>query len=203
MKKKITPKILVVCVATVALSGLAITTFAADKLVVKDPLGTTDVFKVGDDGSMYTKNQIKVGIQESLAQFHTAVTGVPATFVVERLDGVFAEFLNGTTASLFSFENGGAFWIAEGSADRVPGSGWSPTAGTAHLVVESGGNIGVGTKTPNSKFQVVDGYVQLDTTTGAPPAEDCLYTADYGRMKVDPTGTGTLWICSEAGWTGI
>lgn len=43
-------------------------------------------------------------------------------------------------------------------------------------------------------------YVQLDTVAGSPPPSDCDGVGDYGKMKVDPAGNGTLWICVENGW---
>lgn len=43
-------------------------------------------------------------------------------------------------------------------------------------------------------------YVQLDTVAGSPPPSDCAGAGDYGKMKVDPAGNGTLWICVENGW---
>lgn len=59
------------------------------------------------------------------------------------------------------------------------------------------GNVGVGTSTPASALQV-NGYVQLATTTVAPPGVDCDEAAEAGRMKFNST-TGTLYICSGAG----
>ena len=46
----------------------------------------------------------------------------------------------------------------------------------------------------------VSGYMQLDTTSGAPPTMDCNAAAQYGRMKLDPA-TGNLWVCASSGWT--
>jgi hypothetical protein len=60
------------------------------------------------------------------------------------------------------------------------------------------GNVGIGTATPQSTLQV-NGYIQLSTVTGAPPAADCDAVAELGRMKVDPVGFN-LYICTSAGW---
>ncbi len=61
------------------------------------------------------------------------------------------------------------------------------------------GNVGIGTSTPNSKLQV-NGYIQLDTVSSAPPAADCDAASEEGRMKFDPT-SDVLYICSGAsGW---
>ena len=44
----------------------------------------------------------------------------------------------------------------------------------------------------------IQGYTQIATTSGSPPAADC-NSSVYGRMKVDPS-TGRLWICVSGGW---
>jgi hypothetical protein len=67
-------------------------------------------------------------------------------------------------------------------------------------LAEEGGNVGVGTRNPQSALQVV-GYTQLDVTIGVPPAADCDDAAERGRMKVDSVG-GSLYICVDAGWVG-
>lgn len=66
------------------------------------------------------------------------------------------------------------------------------------LSIEPSGDIGVGTKTPQSALQIV-GYTQLDLTAGAPPAADCDHASERGRMKVD-SGAGLLYVCVDAGW---
>lgn len=59
------------------------------------------------------------------------------------------------------------------------------------------GNVGVGTATPQSALHV-SGYLQLDLTSGAPPATDCS-SARRGRMKVD-SAAGVIYVCVDAGW---
>jgi hypothetical protein len=70
--------------------------------------------------------------------------------------------------------------------------------GTERMRIDSAGNLGIGTTTPQSTLQV-NGYVQLALTTGAPPAADCDAASEYGRMKVDATGN-KLYICTSTGW---
>ncbi len=68
------------------------------------------------------------------------------------------------------------------------------------LVVNSAGNVGVGTTNPQSSLQV-NGYIQLALTTGLPAAADCDAAAEYGRMKVDAAaGVARLYICTADGW---
>jgi hypothetical protein len=66
------------------------------------------------------------------------------------------------------------------------------------LSIEPSGDVGIGTKTPESALQVV-GYAQLDLTSGAPPAADCDQASERGRMKVD-SAAGSLYVCVDAGW---
>lgn len=48
-------------------------------------------------------------------------------------------------------------------------------------------------------LRLEDGYVQLDTVAGAPPAQDCDDASERGRMVTDPV-TGDLWVCANTGW---
>jgi len=64
--------------------------------------------------------------------------------------------------------------------------------------ITSSGNVGIGTTNPQSALQV-NGYIQLATTPGAPPAADCDQVAEYGQMKVDAISV-KLYICTSAGW---
>jgi hypothetical protein len=70
--------------------------------------------------------------------------------------------------------------------------------GSERMRINSAGNVGIGTSTPQSALQV-NGYVQLALTAGAPPAVDCDNVAEYGRMKVDATGN-KLYVCTSTGW---
>jgi hypothetical protein len=60
------------------------------------------------------------------------------------------------------------------------------------------GKVGVGTTTPQSVLQI-EGYVQLDTLTSAPPAADCDEASERGRMMVD-IANDLLYICTNSGW---
>ncbi len=63
-------------------------------------------------------------------------------------------------------------------------------------------NVGVRTPDPQSSLQI-GGYLQLDLTSGAPPAADCASSAHYGRMMVDAVSQ-SLYICvaTNGGSTG-
>jgi hypothetical protein len=60
------------------------------------------------------------------------------------------------------------------------------------------GHVGIGTTSPRSAVQV-EGYVQLDTLTSAPPSADCDEASERGRIKVD-IANDLLYICTNTGW---
>jgi len=69
------------------------------------------------------------------------------------------------------------------------------------ITIDHNGNVGIGTEDSNSRLQIFDGYLQLDTSSGVPPLQDCDSTTDVGRMKVDSTAnTSKLYVCTPAGW---
>lgn len=73
-------------------------------------------------------------------------------------------------------------------------------SGTGHAATFAGGNVGIGTTTPQSTLQI-NGYVQLALTSGAPAGTDCDAATEYGRMRVDATaGVSRLYICTADGW---
>jgi len=67
------------------------------------------------------------------------------------------------------------------------------------IIHYTGGNVGIGTSTPNSKLQIIDGYLQLDVSLGIPPTEDCDGTDEIGRMNVD-NSNDNLYVCTNNGW---
>jgi len=69
----------------------------------------------------------------------------------------------------------------------------------ARVIAKRPGNLGIGTTGPNSKLEVSGGYIELDTTTGAPPVGDCDAVDEIGRMKMDDSNTN-LYVCSSTGW---
>jgi len=48
-------------------------------------------------------------------------------------------------------------------------------------------------------IQVSDGYIKLDTSSGAPPSSDCDDASEIGRMKVD-SSSPILYVCTALGW---
>ncbi len=57
---------------------------------------------------------------------------------------------------------------------------------------------------PGSGNLIVANYMQLALTNGTPPAADCDGVSEMGRMKVDDSGGGFLFVCTSTasgiGW---
>ena len=67
------------------------------------------------------------------------------------------------------------------------------------MTLNADGKIGIGTTEPNSKLEVTDGYIELDTSDGRPPDNDCDSPDEVGRMVVDSTRP-YLYVCMAQGW---
>jgi hypothetical protein len=108
--------------------------------------------------------------------------------------------------AILGFGNGGEFSSSSLLLDKdtealhfcVASTDNCQLATDVRLTIEPSGDVGVGTKTPQSALQVV-GYAQLDLTSGTPPAADCDEASERGRMKVDSAGAA-LYVCVDAGW---
>jgi len=74
---------------------------------------------------------------------------------------------------------------------------------TTPFVIDSSGNVGIGTDSPKSALHVPDGfYAQFqDFNNGSPPAADCDSSNERGRLSID-TSNHRLYICNgtNRGW---
>jgi len=77
-------------------------------------------------------------------------------------------------------------------------------SGTDFLAIDTtSGNVGIGTMTPQSAFQVVGNYIQFPTISGGPPsATDCDSMDEAGRMVVRTDGPPDLYVCTGTNWVG-
>ena len=76
---------------------------------------------------------------------------------------------------------------------------WFGTNNFRRMTIKNDGDVGIGTSDPNSPLEVSNGYIELDTSHGTPPAADCNAANEVGRMKVDSANTN-LYICTAVGW---
>ena len=65
------------------------------------------------------------------------------------------------------------------------------------ITVLGNGKVGIGTDNPQSILHV-DGYIQIDTCTSAPPAADC-GVSTAGRIIFNTT-SNTLYMCTGINW---
>ena len=105
-----------------------------------------------------------------------------------------------------TLNNIGTYWV---------GGTYGEVAGTIDNTPSSGavaGVIGVDNAAGSAKsyagyFQgdvKVTEYMQLALTSGTPPSSDCDSVSEMGRMKVDDSGGGFLYVCTQTtsgiGW---
>lgn len=105
-----------------------------------------------------------------------------------------------------TLDNTGTYWV---------GGAYGEVAGTIDNTPASGavaGIIGIDNSVGSAKsyagyFQGdirTTGYTQLALTSGTPPAVDCDEVLEMGRMKVDDSGGGFLYVCTQTasgiGW---
>ncbi len=186
--------------------NMPLSAFSVDKLVVKDTVGI-DKFRVTDQGEMFT-------IKGSLGEYATPARSSRSLNSIGNVGAMRLWRVHDSWPPLMEFIE------SKPSAPDTHTSYWDIFAGTqytpgifavrdrlggdkVHFAIFKGGNVGIGTGTSqaNSKLTILGGYLQLATVTGTPPSADCSGSKDYGRMKVDPTGSGTLWVCSQLGWS--
>lgn len=116
--------------------------------------------------------------------------------------GLGGNFIGGPEPNLVLSLNGtGTYWVG-GVGGQVEGRiDNTPARGAVAAVIGVDRNVGTAQSYAGyfeGDVRVEAGYLQLDTTTGAPPASDC--AAQYvGRMIFDPV-TNLLWICNGATW---
>lgn len=188
--------------------------FAAEKLVVKNALNGKAFTVDPDAGNSYKLDIMGHSGGDSHTQITTGLTNSRMTIMASnatdfapRIQFVGPEDSLASIRGWAIFDIGSRLHSLPNAVFTLRHAAPGPVTTTmfqvdgTYKVTFPNGNVGIGTSSPQSKLHI-NGYVQLATTSGIPPEADCLDSTVYGRMKVDPTGSGTLWICTETGWSG-
>ncbi|MDB4664717.1 tail fiber domain-containing protein [Verrucomicrobia bacterium] len=110
--------------------------------------GTQTVEFRGNGNSYFNGGNVGIGTDSPDLKLDVQVTSAQANLGVERTDGKWATLYGGSSFSGISFDNSGYFKIAPGAtANRTD------TTGTG-LVVDSSGNVGIGTTSPDLKLHI-------------------------------------------------
>lgn len=217
-----------VIVGTLALVCMsAASSFAANKLIVKDSTGTTDKFVVTDSGFIgsgtnapttsleitgpASASRIIIGSQETTAAGGGGFIGVHNN--ASTVNSSFPQKNDRLGYLLYGTKYGGNFYIGGGFSVQAEAN-WTtsslptyysfqtaPVGSTGRLErmrITSSGNIGVGTSAPAQKLEV-NGGVRVNTTTTKP---DCTGspTTVRGTLWFTQGGTGvadTLEVCAK------
>lgn len=157
-------------------------------------------------------------ISNSLVYDNGTNVGIGTTSPVRKLDvngdGVSVGFTSplGQTRLIMGNRNSaaipGILASENGNLRLGRGTDFSAVDGgtlTEAMIVNSDGNVGVGTTIPQSRLQVANGYIQVPFTGGGPAGTDCDNNTEGGRMTVSSNGSQSfLWVCAGAlGWHGF
>jgi hypothetical protein len=170
------------------------TTSASGSFNVRDSVNAS-LFFVRDDGN------VGVGTSNPSQLFEVFKTQNASTFLQVRnpddtnsTSRAILRAFSGTVDGRVECLSGDGVYIGASSNHQVT----LITNGSSRMTITTGGNIGIGTTSAQSTLQV-SGYVQLDTTTAAPPAGDCDNANERGRMKYDSTNN-LLYLCDGSTW---
>jgi hypothetical protein len=147
------------------LCTLPVSTFAADKLLIKDAGGTNTMFKVDDSGatSLGTANSnISGGISNFFGKtiFNPTIDGRAFLEFGSEQTGITSTiggFVIYNTAIANTDKRVGQFFIATDGAinsGQIIFTTWNSGVASAKMVIRASGNIGIGTSSPQGKLDV-------------------------------------------------
>ncbi len=164
---------------------------------VSNNIGETNTPTIGNWNAFHSQGLLVGGATiTNYAHFNANANYVDTGSLINEY-GLYIGDIRYATNNYAIYALGGQVVFNENGGDndfRVEGD----TDANLLFVDASTDRIGIGTSDPNSAFQV-EGYVQLDTVSAAPPAADCDEAAEVGRMKVAQSGSN-LYICTDGGW---
>ncbi len=127
------------------------------------------------------------GTIASSASITTSGSVTATTFVGDgsRLTGIDTSDNLGDHVATKSIQLNGNFLSHDGDKEGV--------------FINADGNVGIGSDEPNSRLEIDNGYLELDTVSGSPPPDECDAEDEHGRMIVDASKP-MLYICVAGGW---
>ncbi len=160
----------------------------------------TGKFQVLTGGSTFfidnTAGNVGIGTTGPLGGFDVSgVTGASSWSYFRGNTGVNpnTSFNQGLSVGWNKSNGGGetnlVFGVGAGSGPRLEIAEWNGTTYTADMVVKTGGNVGVGTTNPASKFDLVNGSITV-SGTNAGIAVKSFSTAGYVMNDVNGNLTG-------------
>ncbi|MCA1849510.1 MAG: hypothetical protein LC672_00300, partial [Acidobacteria bacterium] len=111
-------------------------------------------------------------------------TGTAALFIVDRTDGKIAAMGAGGLSSTFAYDQSGIFKIESNSrASIAAGVFGEATGATTRLVIDTAGNIGIGTTNPQGRL-----HVRGDAAIFDHPPGTIRITKTAGALSIDDLG---------------
>ncbi len=145
---------------------------------------------IGSPDICYTVGQVGIGTTDPSRVLHVQSDG--------QLEVEIEETRPGFAAHLY-MRNPARSWLLFSDSEPDYFAIQDETQRLNRVVIDSEGNVGIGTSTPNSRLEVAAGYFELPTSDGIPPASDCDQPAEVGRMTMD-SFSAALYVCSARGW---
>ncbi len=164
-------------------------------------LGTTNnralVFKVNNTERMRISNNGGVGIGTTSPSGKLHVQGGPVNIVNPGQGNV---LLNLGSERAWVFKQFGT-----GQSAALELTAAEANNNNKDFLINTTGEVGIGTTDPQSKLHVVGGYLQIQTVTDNPPPDsDCDSPTENGRMVIrldtNPVNNGKLYICANNVW---
>jgi hypothetical protein len=179
-----------------------VNTGTGNSFLVEDVASDTTPFVIAADGKVgigttSPSNELTISGSTDAPDFTYGQLGIKAA----ANDGdAFISFLTTETGS------DGLWSIGAGAGGGSPNTNFriaAPNGIGDVMNFQQGGNVGIGTTSPQSALHVPDGkYIQAeDNNAGAPAAGDCDADAERGRISLD-TSNNRMYVCMGAtrGW---
>lgn len=123
-------------------------------------------------GNTTTNDNVGINTGVPAADFHVfgktlfQNTGIAAAAILDRTDGRIASFGAGGTSTTFAYDATGIFKIESNSRANIA-LGVFGSGATTRFVIDTAGNVGIGTAIPSARLDVAGDIVASGSITGA------------------------------------